>query len=38
MIDRDPDHAHSHHGMGMTDIAKRTTRRADELSASQSQT
>ncbi len=31
-IDRDPDHALEHHGMGMTDIVKRTTRRADELS------
>ncbi len=31
--DRDPDHALHHHGMGMTDLVKRTTRRADELSA-----
>ena len=31
-VDRDPDHALEHHGMGMTDIVKRTTRRADELS------
>lgn len=31
-VDRDPDHALAHHGMGMTDIVKRTTRRADELS------
>jgi TDG/mug DNA glycosylase family protein len=29
--DRDPDHALHHHGVGMTDIVKRTTRRADEL-------
>lgn len=32
-VDRDPDHALEHHGMGMTDIVKRTTRRADELSS-----
>ncbi len=31
-IDRDPDHALHHHGVGMTDIVKRTTRRAEELS------
>lgn len=31
-VDRDPDHALENHGMGMTDIVKRTTRRADELS------
>lgn len=30
-IDRDPDHALEHHGLAMTDIVKRTTRRADEL-------
>lgn len=29
--DRDPSHALLHHGVGMTDLAKRTTRRADEL-------
>ena len=29
--DRDPDHALTAHGVGMTDIVKRTTRRADEL-------
>ncbi len=29
--DRDPDHALTGHGVGMTDIVKRTTRRADEL-------
>ncbi len=34
-IDRDPDHALEHHGMGMTDLVKRTTRRADELSAAE---
>lgn len=32
-VDRDPDHAFVHCGMGMTDIVKRTTRRADEVSA-----
>ncbi len=31
--DRDPRHALVHHGVGMTDLAKRPTRRADELSA-----
>ncbi len=30
-VDRDPDHALAHHGIGMTDMVKRTTRRADEL-------
>lgn len=29
--DRDPFHALDHHGVGMTDLAKRATRRADEL-------
>lgn len=29
--DRDPVHALRHHGMGMTDMVKRPTRRADEL-------
>ncbi len=29
--DRDPDHALEVHGLGMTDLVKRTTRRADEL-------
>ncbi|MEM7287501.1 MAG: mismatch-specific DNA-glycosylase [Actinomycetota bacterium] len=29
--DRDPDHALTAHGVGMTDVVKRTTRRADEL-------
>ena len=32
-VDRDPDHALEHCGMGMTDIVKRTTRRADGVSA-----
>lgn len=31
--DRDPRHALSAHGIGMTDLVKRPTRRADELSA-----
>jgi TDG/mug DNA glycosylase family protein len=31
--DRDPFHALDHHGLGMTDLAKRATRRADELAA-----
>ncbi len=31
--DRDPLDALHHHGIGMTDLVKRTTRRADELSA-----
>ena len=31
--DRDPWHAVRHHGMGMTDLVKRATRRADELTA-----
>lgn len=30
-VDRDPIHAVRHHGMGMTDLAKRATTRADEL-------
>ncbi len=30
--DRDPDHALTEHRVGMTDMVKRTTRRADELS------
>jgi len=29
-IDRDPRHALSHHGVGMTDLVRRTTARADE--------
>lgn len=31
-IDRDPDHALAEHGVGMTDMVKRCTRRADEVS------
>lgn len=31
--DRDPWHALRHHGVGMTDLVKRATRRADELHA-----
>ncbi len=30
-VDRDPWHAIAHHGIGFTDLAKRTTRRAAEL-------
>ena len=30
-VDRDPRHALAHHGMGMTDLVKRATPRADEL-------
>lgn len=30
-VDRDPDHLLVEHGIGMTDIVKRTTRRADEV-------
>jgi TDG/mug DNA glycosylase family protein len=30
--DRDPRHALTHHGIGMTDLVKRATNRADELS------
>jgi TDG/mug DNA glycosylase family protein len=33
--DRDPWHAVRHHGMGMTDLVKRATRRADELTAAE---
>lgn len=32
-VDRDPLHALEHHGVGMTDMVKRATRRADELDA-----
>ncbi len=32
-IDRDPVHALEHHGVGMTDVVKRTTRRAADLDA-----
>ncbi len=31
--DRDPGHALGHHGIGMTDLVKRATARADELTA-----
>jgi TDG/mug DNA glycosylase family protein len=34
-VDRDPLHALRHHGMGMTDLVKRATPRADELTASE---
>lgn len=34
-VDRDPVHALEHHGIGMTDVVKRTTRRADELDPSE---
>jgi len=30
-LDRNPEHALQHHGVGMTDLVKRTTRRAAEL-------
>ena len=30
-VDREPRHALAHHGMGMTDLVKRATPRADEL-------
>lgn len=30
-VDRDPRHALAHHGIGMTDLVKRTTSRADEI-------
>ena len=30
-LDRDPRHALHHHGLGMTDLVRRTTKRADEL-------
>jgi len=33
--DRDPTHALEEHGVGMTDMVKRTTRRADELEKSE---
>ncbi len=36
-VDRDPRHALRHHRIGMTDLVKRTTRRADELSTSEYQ-
>ena len=30
-MDRDPDHALKHHGLGMTDLVRRTTARAEEV-------
>ena len=34
-VDRDPDHALRHHGIGMTDIVKRATVAADELTTAE---
>jgi TDG/mug DNA glycosylase family protein len=34
-VDRDPDHALRHHGVGMTDIVKRATVAADELTTAE---
>jgi TDG/mug DNA glycosylase family protein len=34
-VDRDPRHALRHHGMGMTDVVKRATPRADELTTAE---
>ena len=34
-VDRDPGHALSEHGVGFTDLVRRTTRRADEVSHSE---
>ena len=34
-VDRDPIHALRHHGLGMTDLVKRVTRRAGELDAAE---
>ena len=34
-VDRDPRHALRHHGIGMTDLVKRATPRADELTAAE---
>ena len=34
-VDRDPDHALLHHGLGMTDLVKRATGRAAELDATE---
>ena len=30
-VDRDADHALTHHGLGMTDLVRRTTARAEEV-------
>ena len=37
-IDRDPRHALSHHGVGMTDLVRRTTARADEVERAEFET
>jgi double-stranded uracil-DNA glycosylase len=37
-VDRDPDHALSHHGIGMTDLVKRATVAADELTTTEYRT
>ena len=37
-VDRDPWHALREHGMGMTDLVKRATRRADELTTAEYRT
>jgi TDG/mug DNA glycosylase family protein len=37
-VDRDPDHALRHHGIGMTDLVKRATVAADELSTAEYRT
>jgi double-stranded uracil-DNA glycosylase len=34
-VDRNPDHALSHHGLGMTDLVKRATVAADELTTAE---
>jgi double-stranded uracil-DNA glycosylase len=34
-VDRDPDHALRHHGVGMTDLVKRATVAADELTSAE---
>ena len=37
-IDRDPRHALTHHGVGMTDLVRRTTARADEVERTEFET
>ena len=37
-VDRDPDHALRHHGIGMTDLVKRATVAADELTTAEYRT
>jgi double-stranded uracil-DNA glycosylase len=37
-VDRDPDHALRHHGIGMTDLVKRATVAADELTTAECRT